>query len=312
MGWTTDDIPDQTGRRVVVTGANSGIGFEAAKELARKGAGVVMACRSVERGEEAAEEMRREVGDAELAVEELDLASLDSVRSFAERINDEEEIDVLVNNAGIMAIPRRETEDGFETQFGINHLGHFALTSLLLGSIAEDGRVVTVSSGMHERGEMDFDDPHSEESYDKWGAYSQSKLANLLFAYELDRRLKDAGSEVRSIAVHPGYADTNLQRRGPEMTGSKLRKFVMAAANKLFAQSQEAGALPTLYAATSPEAEGGGYYGPDGFMKMRGTPEKQKSSKASRNEEDARRLWEVSEALTEVEFEVQEASAAEH
>jgi len=305
-------MPDQTGRRVVITGANSGIGFEAAKELTRKGAEVVMACRSTERGESAAEEIRADVGDADLVVEELDLASLSSVRSFAERMSDEEEIGVLINNAGVMAIPRKETEDGFETQFGVNHLGHFALTGLLLDKLADDGRVVTVSSGMHERGEMDFDDLHGEESYEKWGAYGQSKLANLLFAYELDRRLKDAGSKVRSVAVHPGYADTNLQRRGPEMAGSKVRKVLMTVANKIFAQSAEAGALPTLYAAASPDAEGGEYYGPGGVMNMRGTPEKQRSSSRSRDEEDARRLWEVSESLTGVEFEIQEASAAEH
>jgi NAD(P)-dependent dehydrogenase (short-subunit alcohol dehydrogenase family) len=311
MGWTTKDIPDQTGRRVVITGANSGIGFEAAKGLARKDAEVVMACRSTERGESAAKELRQEIGDADVVVEELDLASLDSVRSFAEGMKDEE-VDVLINNAGVMAIPRKETEDGFETQFGVNHLGHFALTGLLLDKLADDGRVVTVSSGMHERGEMDFEDLHGEGSYDKWDAYGQSKLANLLFAYELDRRLKEGGSDVRSVAVHPGYADTNLQRRGPEMEGSKVRKALMTVANKVFAQSAEAGALPTLYAATSPDAEGGEYYGPGGVMNMRGTPERQKSSRESRDEDDARRLWEVSESLTGVEFEIQEASAAEH
>ena len=300
MGFIKDDVPDQTGRRFVVTGANSGIGFEAAKVLARKGAEVVMACRSVERGEKAADKIRSEVGNAEVSVEELDLASLASVRDFAERFDGE--IDVLVNNAGVMAIPRSETEDGFEKQFGVNHLGHFALTGLLLDRITDDGRVVTVSSGMHARGEMDFDDLHGERSYKKWDAYGQSKLANLLFAYELDRRLRAAGSSVKCIGVHPGYADTNLQKRGPEMAGSKLRKVMMAAANKVFAQSAEAGALPTLYAATSPDAESGGYYGPGGLMNMRGTPEKQNSSKASHDEDDARRLWKVSEELTGVEY----------
>ena len=300
MGFTADDVPDQTGRRFVVTGANSGIGYEATKILAHKGAEVVMACRSVIRGEKAAEEVRRRGGDGEVRVEELDLASLDSVRSFAEGFDDE--IDVHVNNAGVMAIPRGETEEGFEKQFGINHLGHFALTGLLLDNVADDGRVVTVSSGMHARGEIDFEDLHGEESYDKWDAYAQSKLANLLFAYELDRRLAAADSEIRSVGVHPGYADTNLQRRGPEMSGSKLRKVMMVTANKLFAQSAEAGALPTLYAATSTDAESGGYYGPGGFMNMRGTPEKQNSSKESYDEDDARRLWEVSEELTGVEY----------
>jgi len=310
MGFTADDVPDQTGRRFVVTGANSGIGFEASKVLARKGAEVVMACRSVERAGRAADEINRLCdGDAQVRVEELDLASLDSVRSFAERFD--EEIDVLVNNAGVMAIPRSETQDGFETQFGVNHLGHFAFTGLLIDSIVKDGRVVTVSSGMHARGEMDFDDLHGEGSYDKWDAYAQSKLANLLFAYELDRRLRETDSSIKSIGVHPGYADTNLQKRGPEMAGSKLRKTMMMAANKIFAQSAEAGALPTLYAATSPDAERGGYYGPGGLMNMRGTPEKQNSSKASYDEEDARRLWESSEELTGVEYGLTERGGAE-
>ena len=309
MGFTADDVPDQTGRRFVVTGANSGIGFEASKVLVREGAEVVMACRSLERGEKAAEEVRRRDGEGKVRVEELDLASLDSVRSFAERFDDE--IDVLVNNAGVMAIPRSETDEGFETQFGVNHLGHFALTGLVLDRIADDGRIVTVSSGMHERGKMDFEDLHGEESYKKWDAYAQSKLANLLFAYELDRRLRAAGSSVKSIGVHPGYADTNLQRRGPEMAGSKLRKVMMVAANKVFAQSAEAGALPTLYAATSPDAESGEYYGPGGLMNMRGTPEKQNSSKASYDEGDAGRLWEVSEELTGVEYGLTEHGGTE-
>ena len=309
MGFTADDVPDQTGRRFVVTGANSGIGFEASKVLVREGAEVVMACRSLERGEKAAEEVRRRDGEGKVRVEELDLASLDSVRSFAERFDDE--IDVLVNNAGVMAIPRSETDEGFETQFGVNHLGHFALTGLVLDRIADDGRIVTVSSGMHERGKMDFEDLHGEESYKKWDAYAQSKLANLLFAYELDRRLRAAGSSVKSIGVHPGYADTNLQRRGPEMAGSKLRKVMMVAANKIFAQSAEAGALPTLYAATSPDAESGEYYGPGGLMNMRGTPEKQNSSKESHDEDDAGRLWEVSEELTGVEYGLTEHGGTE-
>ena len=307
MAWNADDVPDQTGRRFVVTGANSGIGFEATKVLAREGAEVVMGCRSTERGKDAAEEIRREVDGASVVVEELDLASLESVRKFAERMTGEDgdkEIDVLINNAGVMAIPRRETEDGFETQFGVNHLGHFALTGLLLDSVADGGRVVTVSSDLHSRGEMEFDDLHGEGSYGKWDAYSQSKLANLLFAYELDRRLRAAGSGIKSIGVHPGYADTNLQRRGPEMAGSRIRKSMMTVANRLFAQSSEAGALPTLYAATSPDAESGEYYGPSGFMRMRGSPEKQRSSGASYDEDDARRLWEVSEELTGVEYDL--------
>ncbi|MEF8781045.1 MAG: oxidoreductase, partial [Haloferacaceae archaeon] len=300
MPWSAADVPDQNGRRVVVTGANSGIGFEAAKVLARKGARVVMACRSRERGEAAAGEIREGVpADAtppDLAVRRLDLADLESVRSFPDRLDAEDRpVDVLANNAGVMAIPRRETEDGFETQFGVNHLGHFALTGVLFPDLAGDARVVTVSSGVHERGKIDFADLHGEESYDRWGAYAQSKLANLLFAYELDRRLDAAGSNVKSVGVHPGYADTRLQIRGPEMSGSTVRKAMMHVANAVFAQSAADGALPTLYAATAPDVEGGEYYGPGGLLNMRGPPERQRSSNRSYDRETARRLWEVSE-----------------
>jgi NAD(P)-dependent dehydrogenase (short-subunit alcohol dehydrogenase family) len=309
MSWTASDIPDQTGRTIVVTGANSGIGLEAARELARSGATVIMACRSVERGEQAAAEIRREIPDADLRVEACDLGSLESIRALADRLDDIE-IDVLINNAGTMAIPRSETEDGFETQFGVNHLGHFALTGRLLERLATDGdesaRVVTVSSGMHERGRIDFADLQRERSYDEWDAYAQSKLANLLFAYELERRLLTASANARSIAVHPGYANTQLQYRGPEASGSRLRMTMMKVANTVFAQSAAQGALPTLYAATAPDAEGGAYYGPGGFVNMRGTPERQASSDRSYDEEAARRLWAVSTELTGVTYDLPE------
>ncbi|WP_226482487.1 oxidoreductase [Natrinema amylolyticum] len=309
MSWTADKIPDQSGCTVVITGANSGIGREATRELARNGATVIMACRSVERGEDAAGDVREDVPDADLRVEECDLGDLESVRAFAERLADET-IDVLINNAGVMAIPRSETEDGFETQFGVNHLGHFALTGLLLENLATDegepARVVTVSSGVHERGEIDFDDLQGEESYDEWDAYAQSKLANVLFAYELERRFLTAGTNAESMAVHPGYANTQLQFRGPEQSGSRLRMAAMKLMNTVVAQSAEMGALPTLYAATAPEAEGGAYYGPGGFKNMRGTPERQASSDRSYDEETARRLWAVSEDLTGVEYDLPE------
>ncbi|RKD93254.1 oxidoreductase [Halopiger aswanensis] len=313
MGWTADDIPDQSGRTFVITGANSGIGLEATRELARSGGAVVMACRSVERGEDAADDVREAVPDADLRVEELDLADLESIRAFADRLKDDATIDVLINNAGVMAIPRSETADGFETQFGVNHLGHFALTGLLLDRLATgdeggdddgDARVVTVSSGVHEQGEIDFEDLQSERTYDKWDAYAQSKLANVLFAYELERRFLTGDISAKSIAVHPGYANTGLQTRGPEQSGDRLRKAAMQLMNTLFAQPAEMGALPTLYAATSPEAEGGAYYGPGGFMNMRGTPERQASSDRSYNEETARRLWAVSEELTDVTYDL--------
>ena len=309
MGWTADDIPDQRGRTTVVTGANSGIGLEATRELARNGATVIMACRSLERGEDAAGDIRDDVPDADLRVEACDLGDLTSVRSFADRLGTEP-IDVLINNAGVMAIPRSETADGFETQFGVNHLGHFALTGLLLENLGldadGDSRIVTVSSGMHERGEIDFDDLHGEASYDPWDAYGQSKLANVLFAYELERRLLTADASAASIAVHPGYANTRLQFRGPEQRGSRLRKAAMWLMNAVVAQSAEMGALPTLYAATASEAEGGAYYGPGGVVNMRGAPDRQSSSDVSYDEETARRLWEVSSELTGVTYDLPE------
>jgi NAD(P)-dependent dehydrogenase (short-subunit alcohol dehydrogenase family) len=310
--WTVASMPDLSDRVVVVTGANSGLGLEATRAFADAGATVVMACRSVDRGADARRAVLDERSDASLAVEELDLAALDSVRSFADRFEAEyDDLHVLCNNAGVMAVPRSETADGFETQFGVNHLGHFALTGRLLPRLVEtDGgtRVVTQSSGLHERGEIDFEDLHGERSYDKWDAYAQSKLANVLFAYELDRRLEAAGvADVASVACHPGYAATNLQYRGPEAEGSRLRKAMMRVANAVFAQSAERGALPMLYAATAPGIDGGEYVGPGGLLDMRGHPELQRSSDRSYDRETARRLWTVSEELTGVTYPFEEA-----
>ncbi len=294
------------GDRVVVTGANSGIGKEATRAFARAGAEVTLACRSVDRGEDAVRDVRGADGSVrgELVVRELDLADLSSVRAFADEWTGP--IDVLCNNAGVMAIPRTETVDGFETQFGVNHLGHVALTGLLLDHVrAADGesRIVTQSSGLHERGRIDFDDLHGEHEYDKWDAYAQSKLANVLFGYELDRRLDAAGvDDVTSVVCHPGYAATNLQRRGPEAEGSELRALLMRVANTVFAQSAERGAWPLLYAATEPTLSGGEYVGPGGLLDMRGSPEVQRSSDRSYRENDAERLWTVSEELTGVSF----------
>ncbi|QIB75095.1 SDR family NAD(P)-dependent oxidoreductase [Halogeometricum borinquense] len=305
--WTADDVPDCSGKTVVVTGANSGLGYEATKALAAKGAHVVMTVRSPERGREAAHAVQDAVADADLTLAKLDLADLDSVRRFSEWFHDTfDELHVLANNAGVMAIPRRETEQGFEMQFGVNHLGHFALTGLLLDRLREteaETRVVTQSSGIHQNGEMDFSDPMAENSYDKWAAYAQSKLANLLFAYELQRRLERVGEEgVLSVGCHPGYAATNLQRRGPEMTGSFVRKLGMGLANRVFAQSAEMGALPMLYAATADDVRGGSYIGPTGLFGMRGYPGTATSSEASHDEDDAHRLWELSEDLTGVTY----------
>ena len=311
MSWTAADVPDQHGRTVVVTGANSGIGLETTRELARNGATVIMACRDVDRGDAAARDVRGDVPDADLRVETCDLASLASVHAFADGLVDEP-IDLLVNNAGTMAIPRRETEDGFETQVGVNHLGHVALTGLVLENLlaettdGREARVVTVSSGLHERGEIDFADLHGEAEYDPWDAYAQSKLANVLFAYELERRLLTANANANSVAVHPGYADTQLQFRGVEGRGERLRKAGRWLMNVLLAQSPERGALPTLYAATAPDVEGGAYYGPGGLANMRGPPERQASSDRSYDRETARRLWEVSSELTGVTYDLPE------
>jgi NAD(P)-dependent dehydrogenase (short-subunit alcohol dehydrogenase family) len=307
-GWTADRIPDQGGRLVVVTGANSGLGQVTARELARAGARVVLACRNVQKGEAARQAIETAVPGAQLELEELDLASLDSVRAFAERFRAAHEgLDLLINNAGVMATPRRRTADGFELQFGTNHLGHFALTGLVIGELEgrDDARVVTLSSGAHRMGRIAFDNLGGERRYFRWRAYGQSKLANLLFALELNRRLRAAGSTVKSLAAHPGYAATNLQHAGPPSIDSA----VMRVSNRLIAQSDEMGALPTLYAATQPGLEGGTFAGPDGLLEQRGHPKPVSMSSAARDEQVARRLWEVSEQMTGVRFELAGAAA---
>ncbi|WP_299266949.1 oxidoreductase [Halorientalis sp.] len=313
--WTTAQMPDVSGETVIVTGANSGLGFEGTRAFAEAGATVVMACRSVGRGESAADEIRGQVPDATLSVTELDLADLESVASFAEAFTDTYDgLRALCNNAGVMAIPRSETEDGFETQFGVNHLGHFALTGHLLDALREtdgESRVVTQSSGLHENGTIEFSDLQNERDYGKWDAYGQSKLANLLFAFELNRRLDAAGTDgVTSVGCHPGYADTNLQRRGPEQAGSTLRLAIMKVANAVVAQDAATGALPMLYAATAPEVRGGEYIGPSGFMNMRGPPAEDTPSRRARDSETARRLWDRSEELTGVTYDLPEATVA--
>ena len=305
--WTAERIPDQHGRTALVTGANSGLGLVTARELARKGATVVLACRNLEKGEGARIQCESQVPDAQLELEELDLASLASVREFAERFRAEHEgLDLLINNAGVMAPPRRSTADGFELQFGTNHLGHFALTGLLIGEMEgrEDARVVTLSSGAHRMGRIAFDNLGGDRHYFRWRAYGQSKLANLMFALELDRRLRAAGSSIKSLAAHPGYAATNLQFAGPPGPDAAFMRLT----NRLLAQSEEMGALPTLYAATEPGLEGGTFSGPDGFLEQRGHPKRVAPSGAARDEQVARRLWEVSEEMTGVRFELAGAS----
>lgn len=308
--WTASDIPEQTGRVAVVTGANSGLGLITARELARAGAKVVIACRDTAKGDRAAAEIRAQVPGADLDVRALDLADLASVRSFVARLGGERDwVDLLINNAGVMAPPRRTTVDGFESQFGTNHLGHFALTGLMLPSLlaAPAPRVVTLSSGAHRIGKMDFDDLQGERSYNNWRAYGQSKLANLLFCFELDRRARAAGTKLMSLAAHPGYAATNLQFAGP---AAFYEKAIMTVTNQVLAQSAEMGALPTLYAATAPDLPGGAFIGPDGFMEQRGYPHIVTATGRAYNEADWRRLWEVSVQLTGVSYRFGAAAVA--
>jgi NAD(P)-dependent dehydrogenase (short-subunit alcohol dehydrogenase family) len=291
--WTATDLPDMTGRTVIVTGANSGLGAVAAGEMARAGAHVVLAVRDTRRGEAAAATM---AGDTE--VRRLDLADLGSVRAFADAW--EGPIDVLVNNAGVMALPERWTADGFEMQFGTNHLGPFALTNLLLPSITD--RVVTVSSFAHRYGRMDFANLNAERRYGRWTAYCQSKLANLLFTLELQRRLEACDCAVSAHAAHPGYAATKLQGHSKNV----VDRLVMGVTNRVIAQSEEMGALPILYAATQ-DLPGASYTGPRGLQELRGHPAAAGRAVPACDGDAARRLWEVSEELTGVTFGLQVA-----
>ena len=299
-GWDVENIPKQAGRVVVVTGANSGLGLVIARELARRGALVVLACRNMEKGRAAHAEVAAVASGPEPELEELDLASLESVRAFAERFKAKHDgLDLLINNAGVMAPPRQLTADGFELQLGTNHLGHFALTGLLVPLMEgrEDARVVTLSSNAHKtvRG-IAFDNLNGDRRYFRWNAYGQSKLANLLFALELDRRLRARGSTVKSLAAHPGYATTNLQ----SAAAPAFDRVVMKMTDAVVGQSGEMGALSVLYAATEPGLEGGTYAGPDGIGEQRGHPKIVSPNRVARDEGSARRLWDVSEELTGV------------
>jgi NAD(P)-dependent dehydrogenase (short-subunit alcohol dehydrogenase family) len=305
--WTEKDIPDQAGRLAVVTGANSGLGYWTARGLAGAGATVVLAVRSTVKGEKAAAEIRSVTG-GDARVVELDLADLASVRAFPERLG-ADRVDILVNNAGIMAAPRRLTKDGFESQFATNHLGHFALTGVLLSRLlaAPEPRVVTESSALHRSGTMNFEDLQGESRYSRWGAYGQSKLANLMFCFELQRRATEAGTNLKSMASHPGYAATNLQFAGPTRF---YELAFMWFGNHVFAQSAERGALTELYAATFPELPGGSYVGPDGRAEQRGYPRIVTAARKAYDEDGWRRLWEVSEELTGVHYEFPAQAAA--
>ncbi len=299
--WTAEQIPDQRGRVAVVTGANSGLGLVIARELARHHARVVLACRNLDKGQRALETIRAAAPEALLELLELDLGSLRSISAFAEGVcATHDGIDLLINNAGVMAPPRRETADGFELQLGTNHLGHFALTAQIVGAMQhrDDARVVTLASNAHKMGKIDFDDLQSQRHYRRWAAYGQSKLANLMFALELDRRLRASGSHVKSLAAHPGYAATNLQSAAAPI----LDRLLMRASNALVAQSADMGALSPLYATTHPGIEGGIYIGPDGIGEFRGHPHLSSPNRAARDRDVAERLWEVSEGLTGVRF----------
>jgi protochlorophyllide reductase len=304
--WTTASIPDQTGRVALVTGANSGLGFETARALAAKGATVVMGCRSPRKAEEARAQLLAELthpsqDDAHgpLDLLSIDLADLASVRSaaatFSERYG---RLDLLINNAGVMGPPRTLTRDGFELQFGTNHLGHFALTLQLLPLLRrqEGARVVFVTSGAQYFGRIAFDDLQGERSYDRWRAYSQSKLANVMTALELQERLRAQGSAVLALAAHPGLACTNLQPASVAMNGSKLEAWAYRLMDPLF-QSAAMGALPQLFAATVPEAQPGGHYGPDQWGGMRGHPAPVRVAPSALHVEQRARLWQVSEEL---------------
>ena len=297
MAWNERDVPDQAGRIAVVTGASSGIGRETARVLARQGAHVVLAVRDREKGEAARADITRGEPQAKVAVQHLDLASLKSVATFADEFGAvHRRLDLLINNAGVMAPPFGHTADGFEQQFGTNHLGHFALTGRLLALLrrTEGSRVVTVSSLAHRFRPLDFDNLNAEKGYSPWTAYGYSKLANLLFMRELQHRYHDGPGSLRSSAVHPGFTKTDLQRH------TAMVRVMMKVPG--MAQDSLAGALPTLYAATAPDVAGGDYFGPGGLFEMAGPPGRAFLSSRVHNDETAQRLWEVSERLTGVTY----------
>ncbi len=301
MKWTVADISDQSGKTFVVTGANSGLGLEATKALVTHGATVVAACRNLDAGQVCL----ALPGPGEVDLRRLDLADLASVADFAAAVStDYPTIDVLINNAGVMALPRAETVDGFERQFGTNHLGHFALTGRLLKPLLASpaARIVTVSSTAHRMGKMNFDDLMGEQNYQRWSAYGQSKLANLLFTAELQQRLAGAGARAIAVAAHPGYSDTNLQSAHARETGRGIEERFTGLMNKVMGQSADMGALPELFAAVAPGVSGGDYYGPDGFMESRGHPKLVTPNNRARDAADAARLWAESVRLTGVDY----------
>ncbi|WP_395571496.1 oxidoreductase [Streptomyces sp. BK79] len=303
-GWNAGDMPRLDGRVAVVTGANGGLGYVVARELARRGACVVLACRGEQRGSEAVARLLGEVPDATVELRRLDLGDLSTVREFAYGLP-YERLDLLVNNAGVMALPYGTTADGFETQFGVNHLGHFALTGLLLPALlaTPGARVVTVSSSLHALANVDPRDLNNVRRYGRWTAYARSKSANLLFTHELARRLaaRDGASDVRAVAAHPGYADTGLLTAGPRAEGRRLAERLVLLANRAVAQSAEAGALPVLYAATAPGVPSDSFTGPS-FAMWRGAPAPSWRAPWTTDDAMGERLWAASERLTGVTY----------
>jgi NAD(P)-dependent dehydrogenase (short-subunit alcohol dehydrogenase family) len=301
--WTIADIPDLHGKVIIITGANSGIGYEAAKEFARKGAKTILACRSVEKGQAALDQIKKEIPQSQIELMTLDLANLTSVRKFTQAFKSRyDRLDILVNNAGIMWIEYGKTVDGFERQFGTNHLGHFALTGQLMDLILKtpNARIVNVSSVGHRSGTMDFENLMFEggKEYGRHRAYGRSKLANLLFTYELQRKFETRGVDAIATAAHPGGSSTNLARNVEHLWYFRLLTPLL----ERMMQGADMGALPTLRAAVDPAASGSEYYGPGGFMEQTGFPVIVQSSEASHNAADARQLWEVSEELTGIHY----------
>ena len=301
--WDTSHMPDLSGKVVIVTGGNTGIGFRAARTFAGKGAETILACRNEQKGLKAVVQIRKKIPDARVKYMHLDLASLTSIRHFAESFSSSySRLDILLNNAGVILVPFRTTPDGFESQIGVNHLGHFALTGLLLDRIVhtEGARVVNVSSKAHRKGKMDFDNFHypAGKGFSRIGAYTRSKLANLLFTYELDRRFRDARISALAVAVHPGYSYTDFGRAFV----FRVLRYIFYPLVITITQSSARGALPSLRAAVDPEVQGGDFYGPDGKGQRKGYPVRVTSNGASHNKEDARLQWEISEQLTGVKY----------
>lgn len=304
--WTADNIPNLTGKIIVITGANAGLGFESAKTLVAKGATVVMAVRNMNKGEKAKADILKIHPHVSLDLMKLDIGDLSSVREFAEAFKAKyDRLDILVNNAGVMAIPRQETVDGFEMQLGVNHLGHFALTGLLLDVIVKTphARIHNVTSSANYSGTINFDDLMGEENYGRWAAYGQSKLANVFFTFELQKRLTAAGFDTMTNTSHPGLVLTNLQANSVEQSDTKMEALLYRFIEPILAQDITMGVLPMLYGATAEDAKGGVFYGPRTFN-LRGYPAEKKANKAAYDAQALQRFWEVSEQLTGVTYDV--------